>query len=377
MPANDRQDDGPDALARTGDQEPDVVLDVPVVKVEEITLEVENLQARVSLQADVLDLLRLGVGADVVLGHVDLTLKGVEAQALLKVRLGNVARIIERVMQTIDANPQILENVTRGTGTFLENVGTGTGQAVGAFGQGTGQAVQNVGTGAGQAVRDVGPGAGQAIRDAGPSAGQAVRDVGPGAGQAVRDAGPSAGQGIRDVGTGAGQGIRDVGTATGQDVRDVGAGGGGEGVRGVPAGTVPGGRGAGSGAGTARTAAARESRAAGTGGPTPNGTRTPSPGDARSRGNAGPAPRNGTRGAGDEIGGGVAGRTRRAPNGSYGPYGPDRPNGSDDRGDHDRGGDLGDESVSRLVGAIGRKSVRAGLSGVEQVVGGVLRRLRD
>jgi hypothetical protein len=44
------------------------LLDVPVVKVDEINLDVEQLRARVSLQAEVLDLLRLNVGADVFIG---------------------------------------------------------------------------------------------------------------------------------------------------------------------------------------------------------------------------------------------------------------------------------------------------------------------
>ena len=115
---------------RAGDQEPDVLLDVPVLKVDEINLEVEDLHAKVSLSAEVLDLLRLNVGADVTLGRVGLDIKGVEAEALLKVRLGNVAAIIERVLQTIDRNPEILEQITRGAGAALRDVGSGAGEAV-------------------------------------------------------------------------------------------------------------------------------------------------------------------------------------------------------------------------------------------------------
>ncbi|MET8869537.1 hypothetical protein ABZW11_41970 [Nonomuraea sp. NPDC004580] len=110
--------------------DPDVYLDVPEVKVDEITLDVQDLRARVSLQAEVLDLLKLNVGADVFLGSVNLTIKGVEAQALLKVRLDNVARIIDRVLQTIDTNPQLLEHLTRGVGRAVEDVGLGAGHAV-------------------------------------------------------------------------------------------------------------------------------------------------------------------------------------------------------------------------------------------------------
>ncbi|MGR6916611.1 hypothetical protein ACU635_20395 [[Actinomadura] parvosata] len=122
--------------------DPDVYLDVPVVLVDEITLDVQDLRAKVSLQAEVLDLLLLSVGADVFLGSVNLTIKGVEAQALLKVRLDNVARIIDRVLGTIDANPQILENLTRGLGTAVRDLGTGAGGALRDVGTG---AAENVG----------------------------------------------------------------------------------------------------------------------------------------------------------------------------------------------------------------------------------------
>ncbi|MFZ4302754.1 hypothetical protein ACOZE3_33200 [Streptomyces cinereoruber] len=98
------------------DAEPDVFLDVPLLKVDEIDLDVENLRAHVSLQAEVLDLLKLNVGADVVLGRVHLGISGVEAQAQLRVRLDNVARIINRVLTTLDRNPEMLYELARGGG---------------------------------------------------------------------------------------------------------------------------------------------------------------------------------------------------------------------------------------------------------------------
>ncbi|GAB2931782.1 hypothetical protein ACFMQL_01795 [Nonomuraea fastidiosa] len=207
--------------------DPDVYLDVPEVKVDEITLDVQDLRARVSLQAEVLDLLKLNVGADVFLGSVNLTIKGVEAQALLKVRLDNVARIIDRVLQTIDTNPQLLEHLTRGVGRAVEDLGTGAGHAVRDVGAGAGGAVRDVGAGAAGAVRDLGAGAGGAVRDVGAGAGHAVRDVGAGAGGAVRDVGAGAGGAVRDVGTGAGGAVREVGTGAGGAVGDVGTGAGG------------------------------------------------------------------------------------------------------------------------------------------------------
>jgi hypothetical protein len=150
--------------------EPDVLLDVPVLKVDEINLDVEELRARVSLQAAVLDLLRLNVGVDVFIGQVGLEIKGVEAQALLKVRLENVARILDRVMSTIDRNPQILEQITEGVGSTVGELGGGAGKAVGELGEGAGSAVEEVSEGAGAAVGDVGEAAGEAVEDTGETA---------------------------------------------------------------------------------------------------------------------------------------------------------------------------------------------------------------
>ena len=96
--------------------EPDVVLDLPQLSVEEIILEVEDLRAHVSIEANVLNVLRLSVGADVQLGGVHLEIKGVEAQALLKVRLDKVAEIINRVLSTIDRNAEIVDQIVPALG---------------------------------------------------------------------------------------------------------------------------------------------------------------------------------------------------------------------------------------------------------------------
>jgi hypothetical protein len=207
-------------------EEPDVLLDVPVVKVDELNLEVEELRARVSLRAEVLDLLKLNVGADVFIGHVGLEIKGVEAQALLKVRLENVARILDRVLTTIDRNPQLLERLVEGAGTAIAEIGEGAGEAVEDVGEGAGEAVEDVGEGAGSAVEDVGEGAGSAVEDVGEGAGSAVEDLGEGAGSAVEDLGEGAGSAVEDVGEGAGSAVEDVGEGAGSAVEDVGEGAG-------------------------------------------------------------------------------------------------------------------------------------------------------
>ncbi|MEU1485571.1 hypothetical protein [Streptomyces sp. NPDC005752] len=168
----------------------DVFLDVPALHVDELDLEVEDLEAHVSLQAEVLDLLKLNVGADVRLGRVKLDIEGVDVQAQLKVRLHHIAAIVTRLLATVDRNPEILEQLTRGAGAAVENVGSGAGRAVGQLGEGAGAAVSDVGRAAGAAVESVGESTGTAVEGVGEGAGDAVEDVGrsgAGAVEAVRD----------------------------------------------------------------------------------------------------------------------------------------------------------------------------------------------
>src|SRR5215211_2168632 len=84
----------------------DVLLDVPKLNVEEVDLEVEDLQVRVSLQAALADLVRINIGLEAELGEVKLVVKGVEAQAQLKARLDNVRAIFSEVLASLEHSPQ-------------------------------------------------------------------------------------------------------------------------------------------------------------------------------------------------------------------------------------------------------------------------------
>jgi hypothetical protein len=189
------------AYVRREEQErvgpPDVLLDVPELKVDLIHIEVDDLDAHVALKARVLNLIKLNVGIDVHLSRVKLDVKGVHAEVVLKARLDHVTAIVDRLMTTLDRNPELLEGLSRA----VSEVGEGAGEAVGK----TGDAAKDVGEGAQSALKDVGQGAGQATGDIGQGAGQAVGDVGQGAGQAVGDVGQGAGEAVGDVGQGAGQ----------------------------------------------------------------------------------------------------------------------------------------------------------------------------
>jgi len=191
----------------------DVFLDVPELKVDEISLKVEGLRAKVSLQAEVLQLLKLNVGVDACLDCVDLTIRGVGAQAQLQVRLDNVVKAIERVLETIDNHPDILTNVTSGAGQAVADVGGGAKEAVPEVGKGAGEATSQVGGGAGEATKQVGGGAGEATKEVGGGAGEATKDVGGAAGEAAKGIGGSVpGQAARHVASEAGKKAKDLAT---------------------------------------------------------------------------------------------------------------------------------------------------------------------
>ena len=187
----------------------DVLLDAPVVSLKDLDFEVDDLRAKINLFTKAINLVELSVGIDTYLNKVKLTIESVDVQALLKVRLDNVTTILDRVLTTIDRNPQIAS----GVGSAVEDVGKRSGELVA---EGANEAVSDIGSGAGSAVEDVGQGAGGAVEDVGEGAGSAVGDVGHGAGQAVEDVGGGAGQAAGELGQGAVQAAQEVGGAPGR-----------------------------------------------------------------------------------------------------------------------------------------------------------------
>jgi hypothetical protein len=156
----------------TGSDEPDVLLDVPVLKVEEIDLEVEGLRAHVAVLAELADLVKLSIGADVDLDRVKLTIKGIEAQVLLKVRLEQVRAILDKALTTIGENPEILQSLVRTVDRTVGEVGGAAREAVG-----EGGAVSQLAGGVGEATQRVGDAAGQTVSQVGQTANQAVGQV--------------------------------------------------------------------------------------------------------------------------------------------------------------------------------------------------------
>jgi len=248
--------------------EPDVLIDIRKVKVDEIYVDVEKLEAQLSLFAKVGDLLQVTAGVHASLGKVEVDIKGVEVEAKMTVRLEQLYDILDRTFATLDRNPQILESVVQTVGNAvddvsdlgekalgpggavsqtLDDVGQAAQQAVqpggavseaaggltdaagqalgpgGAVGQ-LGQSVGQLGQGLEQGVGQLGQGLGQGVGQLGQGLGQDVGQAAQGLGQAAGQAGPAAGGAVGQAGQQAGQAAGQAGQAAGQTAQQPGAG---------------------------------------------------------------------------------------------------------------------------------------------------------
>jgi hypothetical protein len=201
------------------DEAVDVYVDVPVVKVDEIKFELDDLRAHLAVLAEAGHFVQINAGVGVRLGKVELDIQGVETQALMEVRLPNVTRILARVLTTLDRNPELLKSV----GDALGDVGGGAhelltdaGDAVKSAGKGAQGAVQEIGQGAGEGVAAIGSGAEKGVEGVGQGAKQGVEGVGKGARQGVEGVGQGAQQGLQGAGSGAEQGLQGLGGSGGR-----------------------------------------------------------------------------------------------------------------------------------------------------------------
>jgi hypothetical protein len=123
----------------------DVVLDIPNLCVNRIFLKVDSLTAKINLNAQVSNLVKISAGADVLIGNVDLTIQGVRAQALLLVDLDDVVYIVDQTLTFVDKHPEIIQQL----GSTLQNTVGSVGGLVNKLVLGTvtnaaGQAVQRI-----------------------------------------------------------------------------------------------------------------------------------------------------------------------------------------------------------------------------------------
>lgn len=102
----------------------DVILEIPELSVDSIGLTVQDVRAHVSLDLNAMNFVQLTAGVDVGIRKVQLSITGVLAEAYLYVDLDNVARIVDRVVLTLDRNPAILTQVLQAVDTTV-NAATG------------------------------------------------------------------------------------------------------------------------------------------------------------------------------------------------------------------------------------------------------------
>lgn len=100
----------------------DVVLEIPELSIDSLGLTVSNVRAHVSLLANAMNFVTISAGVDVAIKQVQLGLSGVFAEAYLYVDLDNVARIVARVVQTLDKNPQILTQILKTVETAATSI---------------------------------------------------------------------------------------------------------------------------------------------------------------------------------------------------------------------------------------------------------------
>ncbi|KAK1909459.1 hypothetical protein P3342_007628 [Pyrenophora teres f. teres] len=98
---------------------PDVLLNASV-HVGEIFVGVDNLTAKINLDAQVLQLLQFNAGVDVSIDKVQLTIQNVTAKVYLEARLGNLVTMVSDVLDSIDLNPVIAE-LGNGLGSIIND----------------------------------------------------------------------------------------------------------------------------------------------------------------------------------------------------------------------------------------------------------------
>jgi len=104
---------------------PDIYLNASVF-VGEISIIVENITAKINLDAQVLSLLTLNAGVDVSIDRVSLLIQNITAKVTLEARLENLVLMIGDILDSLDLNPVLatlgtdLVNITNTTVGALE-----------------------------------------------------------------------------------------------------------------------------------------------------------------------------------------------------------------------------------------------------------------
>jgi hypothetical protein len=102
---------------------PDVVLNVPELSVGRIELNVDNLEADINLHANVASLVTINAGVQLSVKEVNITIADVEAELDLVVRLGHLVDIVNRVFESLDLNPLLIDTIGNVTNLLQPVIG--------------------------------------------------------------------------------------------------------------------------------------------------------------------------------------------------------------------------------------------------------------
>lgn len=150
MPKAQEAQTGGKDMGRPPADEPDVYVYVPKVKVGELCIDVERLDAHLALRAEVANLVNLVAGVHVGVDKVKIDIKDVEAECELKVRLENTYNILDRTLSTLDENPEMVERLLDTADNAVDETGqigkqaTGPGGALSELGSGLGDSLGNL-----------------------------------------------------------------------------------------------------------------------------------------------------------------------------------------------------------------------------------------
>ena len=88
-----------------------MVLNVPELSVGRIELNVDNLEADINLHANVASLVSINAGVALSIREVNITIADVDAELELVVRLGHLVDIVNRVFESLDLNPLLIDTI--------------------------------------------------------------------------------------------------------------------------------------------------------------------------------------------------------------------------------------------------------------------------
>ncbi|KAI1364950.1 hypothetical protein F5Y08DRAFT_305448 [Xylaria arbuscula] len=94
---------------------PDVYLQVPELHVGKIELDVDDLNAELTLAAQIASLVEINAGVQVGISKVNITIAEVDAELELIVRLGNLVEIVNRTLTTLNLNPLLINVINEVT----------------------------------------------------------------------------------------------------------------------------------------------------------------------------------------------------------------------------------------------------------------------